>query len=202
VSSTDLQLAGVVLCGGGSARMGSAKAMIEVGGRPLVMRVAERLSAAADPVFLATGTPGRFGHWGFPEVADQVAGAGPLAGVAAGLEASPHPLVAAVAVDMPFASPEVFRLLATLLGDHDAAVPESSGGLEPLHAVYGRWALPLLREALQDGRLGMRSVLARLRTRVVGPKEWSGADPTGRFALNLNTPADLSLLAPPGPSQP
>ena len=41
--------------------MGFEKALIEVGGEPLVLRVARRLARVADPVLLATGSPGRLG---------------------------------------------------------------------------------------------------------------------------------------------
>jgi molybdopterin-guanine dinucleotide biosynthesis protein A len=178
--------------------MGSDKALLDVGGEPLVLRVVRRLAEAAAPVLLAPGTPGRFGDLGMPEVADTSPGCGPLGGIVAGLEAAPRPLVAVVAVDMPNCSPEVLRLLARLCieGDWDAAVPVTASGAQPLHAVYSRRrALPSLRSALVDGRLAMRHALADMRVALVGREVWGAADPDGRFAANLNNPADLALLA-------
>ena len=58
------------------------------------------MARVADPVLLATGSVGRLGPLGYPEVADEVAGAGPLGGIVAGLEASPHEEMAVVAVDI------------------------------------------------------------------------------------------------------
>jgi len=186
------QLAGVVLCGGASVRMGTEKALLEMDGELLVSRVAGRLASVADPVLLAPGRPGRLClDLEYPELADERPGAGPLAGVAAALAASPHPLVAVVAVDMPFASPAVFELLAELHSGEDAVVPVTASGREPLHAVYSTRCLPAAREALAAGRLGMRALLDRLEVRDVGSPEWRAADPTGRFALNVNTAADL-----------
>jgi molybdopterin-guanine dinucleotide biosynthesis protein A len=189
-------LAGLILCGGRSRRMGSEKALIPVEGVALVLRVAERVGRAADPVILAPGRPGRLGLRGlpYPEVADVVASAGPLAGVVAGLAASPHPLMAVVAVDLPFASPELLRRLAELYEGEDAVVPVSSSGPEPLHAVYSRESLPLLRAALSQRRLALRPVLEGLRVRWVEDPEWRVSDPSGRFAINLNRAEDLSLL--------
>ena len=111
------------MCGGESARMGFEKALIEVDGEPLVLRVARRLARVADPVLLATGSLGRLGPLGYPEVADERPGAGPLAGLAGGLAASTHELMAAVAVDMPFVSGDLLMLLAALHEDEDAVVP-------------------------------------------------------------------------------
>lgn len=187
-------IAGLVLCGGRSRRMGREKALLDVGGGPLVLRVATRIASACDPVLLATGTPGRLGNLGYREVADARPNAGPLAGIVAGLEVSPHPLLAAVAVDMPYASPAVLRLLAAVHAGEEAVVPVTDSGPQPLHAVYAKRALPALAEALARGRFALREVLADLRVRQVGEPEWRAADPSGRFALNLNAPADLALL--------
>lgn len=192
-------MAGLVLCGGGSTRMGSEKALIAVRGRPLVLHVVGLLEPAAHPVLLAPGTPGRLGTLPYREIQDEVPSAGPLSGLVAGLAASPHPLLAVAAVDMPFASAEVFRLLARLHERDDAVVPLTTTGPQPLHAVYATSALPVLRSALADRRLGLLEVLAELAVRWVSEAEWSGADPSGRFAVNLNRPEDLDLIDnPPG----
>jgi molybdopterin-guanine dinucleotide biosynthesis protein A len=185
-------LSGLVLAGGRSSRAGREKALIEFEGQSLVLRVAGRLARVADPVLLATGTPGRLGPVGYPEVADAGADRGPLGGVVAGLEASPHLLMAVTAVDMPYVSPELMQLLASLHQDEDTVVPMGTTGPEPLHAVYATSALPAMRQALAGGRYGLRRLLADLRVRRVVESEWlhRGVDP--RFALNINSPADLS----------
>src|SRR5207244_11617708 len=69
--SSSPPMSGLVVCGGESARMGFEKALIEVGGEPLVLRVARRLARVADPVLLATGSPGRLEPPGYPDCADE-----------------------------------------------------------------------------------------------------------------------------------
>lgn len=189
-----VSLAGLVLCGGGSRRMGREKALLEVGGHPLVLHVAERVAKVADPVLLAPGSPGRLGPLGYPEVADVLPGAGPLAGLAAGLQASPHALLVVVAVDMPSASPHVLALLADLHRGEHAVVPVTAAGPQPLHALYARDALPILRRNLLGGRQAVREALRDLRVRWVPEAEWRKVDPSGRFSLNLNRPEDLATL--------
>ena len=187
-------LAGLVLCGGRSERMGTDKALLEIDGTPLVRMVASRLAAVADPVFLAPGEPGRLGPLGYREIADERGGSGPLGGIVAGLAASPHALMAVVAVDMPFASPDVFALLAGLHRGEQAVLPVGDRGLEPLHAVYSVEALGPLRDGLAEGRLALREAVSALRIRIVPAAEWRAADPTGRFAVNVNTAEDLARL--------
>lgn len=185
-------LAGVVACGGPSRRMGQDKALIELGGEPLVSRVARRLCTVADPVTTAPGTVGRLAHLGLTEIADSEAGAGPLAGIVAGLAWSPRELVAVAAVDMPFADAELFALLARSMGHADAVVPVTADGPQPLHAVYAAAARPRLESALADGEHGLQRALTRLRVCWVGPSEWAPVDPEGLFATNLNEPADVT----------
>jgi|SRR4051794_40327417 len=172
--------------------MGVDKAALDVDGEPLARRVAAVLARVCESVVVASGDGRRLDWLGLPQVADVEASAGPMAGLIAGLSAARTPLVAVLAVDMPDASAEVLRLLAGLVGDHDAAVPRTDGGLEPLHAVYAADAAAGLRSAFDDGERSVIRALGRIDVRVVEPPDWSGADPTGRFARNLNRPEDLT----------
>ena len=83
------RIAGIVLAGGLSRRMGGGdKALKLIGGRTILDRVIARAAPQVDPLALnANGDPGRFAATGLPVVPDSVEGfPGPLAGVLAGLE--------------------------------------------------------------------------------------------------------------------
>lgn len=182
-------LSGVVLAGGSSRRMGRDKALLEYGGEPLAARVARRISAICDDVVVASGDGVRLACLGLPQVADTHPGAGPLAGIVAGLEAARHELVAVVAADMPEAGPEVLASLARRWdGRSVAVVPRTGDRLEPLHALYARSAAPALRRRLDEGRRSVHEALAALGAQSV---EAAALDPTLRFARNLNEPGDL-----------
>ncbi|HEY7281808.1 MAG TPA: molybdenum cofactor guanylyltransferase [Actinomycetota bacterium] len=184
-------LIGLLLAGGASSRMGVDKASLEIDGEPLARRVTDLLSGACDSILVASGDGERLAWLGLPQVADIEPDAGPLGGLIAGLEAATTPLMAVVAVDMPDASAAVFDLLARRAPGHDAAVPRTGRGLEPLHAVYAAAASRILRRAFDDGERSVTRALARLDVVVVEPDEWAPADPSGRFARNLNRPSDL-----------
>jgi FdhD protein len=100
-------------------------------------------------------------------------------------------------VDLPFASAPLFRLLADLRKNEDAVVPVTSDGPQPLHAVFARMGLPRLERALVDGRLSVNGVMQDLAIRLVGRDQWGATDPSGRFAININSPDDLSLIEDP-----
>jgi molybdopterin-guanine dinucleotide biosynthesis protein A len=188
-----LLVTGLLLAGGASRRMGRDKAGIEFEGETLASRAARMLAEVCEEVLVASGDGAHLAGLGWRQVADAVQERGPLGGIVAGLEAAVHPLVAVVAVDMPFASPALLRMLAAMASGQDAVVPVTDRGPQPLHAVYATGAAPAFRAALEAGRLSIRDALGLVRTRFVTPEEWTAADPSGRFAENLNTPQDLNL---------
>jgi molybdopterin-guanine dinucleotide biosynthesis protein A len=172
--------------------MGTDKAALVFEGEPLARRVARVLVEVAETVLVASGDGSRLGWLGLEQVADAVPEAGPLSGIVAGLERAGTPLVAVVAVDMPFASAELLRFLAALWSGEDAVVPVTKRGAEPLHAVYATESAGALRESLESGDRSVSRAVAALRVRTVGPAEWSAADPSASFSRNVNRPQDLA----------
>src|SRR5919108_3980747 len=184
-------MTGLLLAGGRSTRMGRDKLSLDFEGRPLAARPADVLRRIADEVLVASGDGRRLDWLGLPQVPDAVPDAGPLGGLVAGLECASHELVAVLAADMPFASADVLLLLARAWKGEDAVVSRTERGIEPLHAVYAKTAAPRLRAALVHGSRAMHEVLPLLRTREIHEPEWQVADPSARFACNVNRPQDL-----------
>jgi molybdopterin-guanine dinucleotide biosynthesis protein A len=196
-----VKVAGLVLAGGQSRRMGGGdKALRGLGGRTLLDHVIERLRPqVAVLVINANGDPARFAGFGLPVVADGVPDfAGPLAGVLAGLDwAIAHrpdlSHVASVASDAPFLPKDlVSRLVAALTeADADLACAASGGRTHP---VFGLWPVRL-REDLRDALAGdgIRKVdLWTARHKLVTvPFADRPVDPF----FNANRPADLDTAA-------
>lgn len=175
--------------------MGRDKALLRLGGVTLVEHAVAVLARCCRPVLVASGDGRRLRGLGLQQVADRPVGAGPLAGILAGLERSPHPLVAVVAVDMPCASTAVLRLLAAQWQGEPAVVPSVAGRLEPLHAVWHRDAAAAVRGRLVAGRRSATGAAVALGARVVDARVWAAVDPEGSFARNVNTPGDLRRLS-------
>ena len=114
------QVAGVILAGGLSRRMGGGdKCLRPLAGRPILAHIIARVRPQVGPLLLnANGDPARFADFGLPVAADVVEGhAGPLAGVLTGLEWAARNApgcrwLASFACDAPFLSRDlVARLL-------------------------------------------------------------------------------------------
>ncbi len=190
------QIAGVVLAGGLSRRMGGGdKALRPLAGKPMLGHVLDRAARQVGALVLnANGDSSRFAEFGLPCVADSVPGfAGPLAGVLAGLDwAATHvpeaQFVASFPADAPFLPRDMVRRLYDAR-DGAAIAIASSGGRT--HPVCGLWPVALrddLRRALIDENIRkVETWIARHKSVVVD----FAIDPIDPF-FNANAPDDLA----------
>ena len=185
--------AGWILTGGRSSRMGTDKALMEIEGRPLALRIAEELAKSCGSVSLV-GDPALYGTLGLPVVRDTFPGQGPLAGIEAALGASSVDWNLIVACDMPaLESVTIEPLFAgeSLFGNFaDCSVPEyADGRLEPLCAVYRRRCHAAIRTAIESGIRRITDALQYLRDEGFAIRYVRVAN-RAPFA-NLNTPDEM-----------
>lgn len=201
-----MNLAGVVLCGGCSTRMGCSKAELPFGPETMLQRVVRLLGEVARPLIVVAAPGQKVPDLpaGVPVVYDQCEGRGPLAGMQAGLSALPHgsDLVYITACDAPFLVPGFVRRLAELLGDAALAVPILGGRPHPLAAVYRREVLVTIERLLARDCLRVGALLEELPVRRVDAAELLDVDPQLQTLRNLNSPEDYQaalgeLLSPP-----
>jgi molybdopterin-guanine dinucleotide biosynthesis protein A len=181
----------ILLTGGRSRRMGRDKATMEVEGRPLGLRPVEALGPmVAEVVVAGRPLPGLEAR----VVADPVAGAGPLAGVVAGLRALRTPLAVAVACDMPSLVPAVVGMLLDRLRADPALVGaccEGAQGIEPLPLALRAAAEAPMRAALERGERALRVALGAAAVSLAPESSWRPLDPEGRCFVNWNRPDEV-----------
>ncbi len=132
--------------------MGTDKAFVEVGGRPLVLRVRDALEqAGASEVVAIGGDLDRLRGLGLDARPDREPGQGPLGGIVTALEEVEADLLVVAACDLVgLTSGAITEVLAALTSDADAVIPRSDR-LEPLMAAYRRRCLGHLRDELDAG---------------------------------------------------
>jgi molybdenum cofactor guanylyltransferase len=194
--------AGVVLVGGRSSRMGTAKAVLEWHGSTLLRRTLGILARSIDGPLLVIRTPGQ----PLPEippyaqvVEDPQEGLGPLQGVATGLAAlAGRAHVAFVcSTDLPFLHPAfVHRVLNALTDDLDMVLPLIRGYPQPLAAAYRITLAPLASElvAAGDRRLALLfrrcAALCLDDAALLADPVLAAADPALDSVVNVNSPDD------------
>ena len=186
-------LSAAVLAGGGSRRMGRDKALLEIGGRPMMARVIERIRALFGEISIVGGADRSYGAFGVPVFRDARPGCGSLGGIYTALSTSSAPFVFCLACDMPFISAP---LVSFLVGEMrksgcQAVIPRVGGELEPLCAVYSREIIPVIEKDLDTGVRRIKSTLSSLRLRIVEEGEMQPHDPGLHTFFNVNTPEDL-----------
>jgi molybdopterin-guanine dinucleotide biosynthesis protein A len=185
----------VLQAGGASRRMGQDKGLIPFLGKPLIERLIQRLAPVSQEMIINTNQPTHYAYLGLPTVEDVIPNRGALGGLYTAIHASIYPLVAVIACDMPFASPELLSAERDiLLADPaiDAVIPHTEGGNEPFHSIYRREAcLPLVEAAINTDMWRVDSWFSLANIRYMEPPETWRYDPEGLAFLNLNTPEDL-----------
>jgi molybdenum cofactor guanylyltransferase len=182
-----MRLAGAVVAGGKSTRMGVDKARLRLEGRGLALRHLDAMDRCGfEPLILNAYTaPGELPGW-VALIPDDHPGQGPLEGLASILRRVDRPVLVAAA-DMPGLDAEAFRALASAyaLAPGPGLVARAADGWHPLFAVYSPALLPALEAALARGERAMHAFIE-----AAALPAWAGAQ--GAWLANLNTPAERS----------
>ena len=194
-------VAGIILCGGQSSRMGRPKCWLSFGGELMLPRVVRLLAEVVSPI-VVVGSLGQELPPLPPDVilvCDPVSGRGPLQGLVAGLTALPHGTDRTDAAyvsscDVPFLRPAFVGRMIELLGQSDACMPRVNGFLHPLAAVYRRSVAPVAEQLLEAGHAGPKDLCSIVRTRILTADELIDADPDLRSLQNVNSPEDYAAL--------
>ncbi len=184
-------LSAIVLAGGRSSRLGQDKALLVLGGRPLIQHIVARLQAFSDDVLVVTGPTVRYRQWlDVPLFADEVQERGPIGGLYTGLKHARYEYSLVAACDMPFISHAVVELLrAELNGSVWAVVPEVAGHRIPTLAIYHKRCLEVI-ERLLDHHTSLQALLDAIPIRVISEAQIRAVDPDLRSFTNINTLTD------------
>lgn len=192
--------AGVILAGGRSSRMGGErKALLQLGGRPLLAHVLERLRPQADPLLISCeGESGDFDAFGLACVPDLLPGfRGPLTGLYSALQ---HLFdrghdggLVLCPCDAPFLPADLVETLLDAGREKIRPVVAVSwqGVLQPTFSLWRSHHLPVVRSAvIEQGMGGLKQVLLSMPHKIV---EWADAEPPPFF--NVNTPGEFDQAA-------
>ena len=190
-----LQTTIAILAGGQSRRMGTDKAVLEIGGLSLLERAARLALAAALPVVVVgRECPNGWPLPAVPFLPDAVPGRGPLGGLHTALHHVGGPVLA-LACDLPRLTADALAwLLAQATaqsGPHGLAVLHD-GQWEPLFSVYDPDCLPLIESRLAAGRLALHGLIEAGDFGRLEAPDWVAAQ-----LANINTPDEWARVATP-----
>lgn len=210
------EAAAFVLAGGESSRMGTDKALVELGGMPLIRWPLEALRALGlDPVIAGARAPLAGYAPVLPDAGPSASPSsspsssqGPLSGICAALAHTPAARAVFVAVDTPLVPAALLQVMLddARLSGALVTLASAAGRAETFPAVVDRVALPVLEERLEAGddrgclsafraaacALGrpLRILPGELLAQAGRVTEADGIAPAFWF-LNVNRPRDL-----------
>ena len=179
---------GAVLAGGRGSRIGGAKALVELAGRPLISYPLAVIEAAGLEPLVVAKPDSPLPPLGCPTIREPAGPLHPACGILAALRhAAGRPLIA-LGCDMPFVEPALLAWLAS--AREPLAVPSVEGRLQPFPGRYECSLVSTLEEAVAEGR-ALRGALASMRPRLVREPELARYGDPLRLCFNVNTAADL-----------
>jgi molybdopterin-guanine dinucleotide biosynthesis protein A len=175
-------LAGLILCGGQSSRMGEDKCFLRYHERPQWQHLSQMIGLVCAEVVVSCNMaqlyrlsrelpslhhPPRL-LADLPEFADH----GPMGGLLTAFHSLPRRSLLVVGCDYPLVTPEDLQLLIGARRKDNAAVCyflDQETLDEPLVAIYENSSLPQIRQAFSKGEYSLRKVLQEVMTMRLKP---------------------------------
>jgi molybdopterin-guanine dinucleotide biosynthesis protein MobB len=185
------EVAGVILAGGKSTRLGTDKAEAVFEGATLLERTANLLAKVCRELWLIGRKPpeglAALGvNWHLDLQPKMGELAGPLAGIYTALKVAQAPRCLVVGCDMPRLSEAVLRRLLAAPKEATLVIGRGPGGrIEPLSAIYSKALLPQVEELLASGQYRVAQLVGA-GTHYIE----MAAEPF----FNVNTPQDWARL--------
>ena len=191
ISSSNI--AGWIIAGGASRRMGKDKAALEIGGCSMIDLAARTLPSISEGRISIAGDRREFAP-DLPAFPDMGApGMGPISGLTTALANGNSEWIAVISCDMPFVTGEVFAILAShALPKDDAVVPiQHDGRPQPLCALYRRKpVLSKVRQLIETDDRSLRNLLSYLAIHYIPDSAFSVLPNAENLFFNINSPAD------------
>ncbi len=160
---------GVILAGGKSSRMGTNKALLEIGGERIIDKAVSLFKSLFKEVILVTNT---------------------LGGIYTGLVYASSDYSFIASCDMPFLKRELIEYLMDIKDGYDVVVPRLRTGHEPLHAVYSKGCLKPIEALIKKDDLRIISFYPNVRVKEVSEEELAPFISEPSPFININTPED------------
>ena len=188
-------MTGIILSGGKNTRMGTNKAFLDIDGERLIDRTTRIFKDIFHEVILSTNSPLDYLDHDGVIVTDIMKGKGSLGGIYTGLFFASHEYAFVSACDMPFLNKKFIQYMVEQVQGYDIIVPKLSDGFQPLHAIYSKRCLPLIKKHIDSGSLKITGFYRGLKILEITEDVIKSFDAECKMFINVNTREDLKQIS-------
>jgi molybdopterin-guanine dinucleotide biosynthesis protein A len=190
-TNNQIQVGGIILCGGESLRMNYPKVLLPLGQELMLQRVIRIVSEVVSPVIIVASRDQEL-----PEIPDSIRvvydvnpGAGPLPAIAMGLGELERDCQAAFvsACDTPLIHKDMIQAILSKLAEYDLAMVREGQWYHPLAAVYRTSLVETIEEMLAARIQRPIDLAERVNSAFLDVEELRSIDPQLHGLRNINT---------------
>ena len=187
-----MQSSGIIMAGGRSSRMKFNKAFAQVGGKPVIQIIIDKLQPIFQELMIISNEPQLFTSFGLPIFQDVYPYLGPVGGIHSALVNASFDQMFILGCDMPFMNMQLVDYMLGKINNYDSVVPEIDSYLQPLAAVYNRSCLPIFSECLEHDKLKLTLIFSELNALVLKEDELQKFGRVREMFFNVNDPDALA----------
>ncbi|QRN86603.1 molybdenum cofactor guanylyltransferase [Clostridia bacterium] len=180
------KVAGIVLAGGKSSRMGRDKARLNYGNKDFIERSIMTLTPVSDVVYVSCGPIYQYQEYGAPVIVDDIQDTGPLGGMVTVMREVQADIFLFLPVDTPLIPTALYECLLQNMEGYDAVIPELHDFYEPLCALYRKSCLPYMEKAIKAGKRKIKSFYPDIHIKALKEEELEHIGNLDVLFLNVN----------------
>ncbi|MCL6493392.1 MAG: molybdenum cofactor guanylyltransferase [Ignavibacterium sp.] len=188
-------IAGVILAGGKSSRMGVNKSFLKLGNQTIIERIVDLMKSTFTEVIIITNTPDEYKFLKLPLYEDIYKWKGPLAGIHSALTHSQTEKVFVLSCDVPLMSKEIIEYIIEYKSDKSIVFCEAAGYHQPLVGVYSKKILSKIEKFISNNEMTDKSFHQFLKivdAEIIHPEKLSFYN--DEIFFNVNRPEDYEHL--------
>lgn len=189
-------VAGIILAGGKSSRMGVNKSFLKLGNQTIIERITDLMKSIFKEVIIITNTPAEYAFLQLPLYEDIFKGKGPLGGIHSGLTYSKTEKNFVSSCDIPLMTKEMIEHILNYKTEKPIIFCEAAGYHQPLVGVYKKEVVAEIEKILSNNDettdKSFHHFLKRVNAEIIHPKNLSFYK--DEFFFNVNKKEDYEKL--------
>jgi molybdopterin-guanine dinucleotide biosynthesis protein A len=183
----------IILAGGKNERTGQNKALLELGDKPLIQLITDKISQLFKQIYIVTSTPEEYNFLkGVRIVPDLLPEKNILEAIYSGLYASEEQDNFVCACDMPYLNINLIKYLFEIKGSFDVVVPVVNYKIASLHTIYSKSCLPAIEKNISKKKVS--KIFRDLNVKYVPQEALAIEDPKLLSFFHIKTYLDYMLV--------